>query len=67
MFPKKLGMGYHNTSHPEFLDDASEHRAKGRAKYNDISKQEFAPDRVTSDPLPKSMEATNRPIPIRTP
>ena len=42
MFPKKLGMGYHNTSHPEFLDDASEHRAKGRAKYNDISKQELA-------------------------
>ena len=52
MFPKKLGMGYHNTSHPEFLDDASEHRAKGRAKYNDISKQEFAPDRVTSDLFP---------------
>ena len=52
LFPKRLGMGYHNTSHPEFLDDASEHRAKSRAKYNDISKQEFAPDRVTSDLFP---------------
>ncbi len=45
-------MGYHNKSHPEFLDDASEHRAKSRSQYNDISKQEFAPDRVTSDLFP---------------
>ncbi|MCH1442243.1 MAG: hypothetical protein L7U53_00050, partial [Candidatus Poseidoniaceae archaeon] len=48
LFPKKLGMGYHNTTHPEFLDEASAQRAKSRSQYNDISTQEFAPDRVTS-------------------
>ena len=52
LFPKKLGMGYHNTTHPEFLDEASAQRAKSRSQYNDISNQEFAPDRVTSDLFP---------------
>ena len=52
LFPKRLGMGYHNTTHPEFLDEASAQRAKSRSQYNDISNQEFAPDRVTSDLFP---------------
>jgi len=50
-FGKKLG-DYHNTSHPEFLDDGSRARAASSATMNDISRQEFAPDRVTSDLKP---------------
>ena len=50
-FGKKLG-AYHNTSHPEFLDDGSRARASATADMNDISRQEFAPDRVTSDLKP---------------
>ena len=51
-FGKRLGMGYHNTSHPEFLDDGSKARASKNSEFNDISQQEFAPDRVTSDLFP---------------
>ena len=47
-FGKPLG-AYHNTSHPEFLDDGSRARAASSAVMNDITRQEFAPDRVTSD------------------
>ena len=50
-FGKKLG-DYHNTSHPEFLDDGSRARAQSSAVMNDINEQEFAPDRVTSDLKP---------------
>ena len=50
-FGKKMG-AYHNTSHPEFLDDGSRARAKASAVMNDVEKQEFAPDRVTSDLKP---------------
>ena len=52
LFGKRLGMGYHNTSHPEFLDDGSKARASKNSSFNDISQQEFAPDRVTSDLFP---------------
>ena len=45
-FGKRLG-AYHNTSHPEFLDAGSRARAASSAAMNDISRQEFAPDRVT--------------------
>ena len=45
-------MGYHNTSHPEFLDDGSKARASKNSEFNDIANQEFAPDRVTSDLFP---------------
>ena len=51
-FGKRLGMGYHNTTHPEFLDDGSKARATKNSQFNDISQQEFAPDRVTSDLFP---------------
>ncbi|MEK9730926.1 MAG: hypothetical protein VW230_04115 [Candidatus Poseidoniales archaeon] len=50
-FGNKLG-AYHNTSHPEFLDDGSRVRARSTAIMNDVEKQEFAPDRVTSDLKP---------------
>ena len=50
-FGKRLG-AYHNTSHPEFLDDGSRARAASSAEMNDITRQEFAPDRVTSDLKP---------------
>ncbi|MGB1484724.1 MAG: hypothetical protein ACPG9E_01880 [Poseidonia sp.] len=50
-FGKRLG-AYHNTSHPEFLDDGSRARAASSAEMNDVSRQEFAPDRVTSDLKP---------------
>jgi len=50
-FGKRLG-AYHNSSHPEFLDDGSRARAASTADMNDISRQEFAPDRVTSDLKP---------------
>ena len=39
-FGKRLGMGYHNTSHPEFLDDGS-NRASKNSEFNDISQQEL--------------------------
>ena len=42
----------HNTTHPEFLDEAAKARASKTAIYNDISKQQFAPDRVTTDLTP---------------
>ena len=50
-FGKRLG-AYHNTSHPEFLDDGSRARAASSVEMNDITRQEFAPDRVTSDLKP---------------
>ena len=52
LFGKRLSGGYHNTTHPEFLDDGSAARASKNSEFNDISQQEFAPDRVTSDLFP---------------
>jgi hypothetical protein len=54
-FGKRWGakMGaYHNTEHPEFLDEATKNRMARNAHINDISKQQFAPDRVTTDLTP---------------
>ena len=51
-FGKRLDWGYHNTEHPEFLDDGSKSRAGKTSEFNDISVQTFAPDRVTSDLFP---------------
>ena len=45
-FGDRLG-GYHNTKHPEMLDEGSKLRAASQAKMNDINRQEFAADRVT--------------------
>lgn len=47
----KMG-AYHNTEHPEFLDEATKNRMASNAHINDISKQRFAPDRVTTDLTP---------------
>ena len=52
LFGKRLAMGYHNTTHPEFLDDGAKARAGKTSQFNDITQQEFAPDRVTSDLFP---------------
>jgi len=52
LFGKRIGMGYHNTEHPEFLSDDDRVRARKTSKFNNIENQQFAPDRVTSDLFP---------------
>lgn len=52
LFGKRIGMGYHNTEHPEFLSDDDRVRARKTSEFNNIDNQQFAPDRVTSDLFP---------------
>ncbi|HIF45597.1 MAG TPA: hypothetical protein EYQ73_02230 [Candidatus Poseidoniales archaeon] len=49
---RRFSSGYHNTTHPEFINDGDIFNSKKTKHLNDISKHEYAPDRSGTDLTP---------------
>ena len=49
---KRFSSGYHNTTHPEFIDDGDIARAEKTKHINDITQHHYTPDRSGTDLTP---------------
>ena len=49
---KRFSSGYHNTTHPEFIDEGDIVRSEKTKHINDITKHHYTPDRAGTDLTP---------------
>ena len=49
---RRFSSGYHNTTHPEFVDDGAIARSEKTKHLNDISANHYTPDRSSTDLTP---------------
>ena len=59
---KRFSSGYHNTTHPEFIDDGDIARAEKTKHINDITQHHYTPDRSGTDS--NNLEAANHQLSV---